>query len=162
MNFRFDSLSKPCLHTILALSSLLLFFLSSCGIQGTSASHARGPLVVYKTKNDYRDHVSVQLSEDGRSVVAFPGRSDVMAQGPVELAEGYLLKRMVGNAFLSITIEEYAASTDAFTPQELWDLVIDRKPYLEIYECSACSHGDTTSLNLLIRQDGLDQCESLR
>ena len=118
--------------------------------------------MVYKTKKDYRDHVSVQLSEDGRSVVAFPGRADVMAQRPVELTDGYLLKRMVGNAFLSITIEDYAASAFALSPEELRDLVIDRKPYLEIYECSVCSHGDTTSLNQLIRQGGLDQCESLR
>jgi hypothetical protein len=162
MNLRFDDNSKPGLQAVLALFGLLFFFTASCGIQRPGPSHATGPLVVYKTKKDYREHVSVQLSEDGRSIVAFPGRTDVRAQRPVELAEGYLLKRMVGNAFLSITIEEYAASTDTLSPEDLRALVIDKKPYLEIYECSACSDGDTTSLNQLIRQNALNQCKSLR
>ena len=49
------------------------------------ASTATGPLVVYKTKKDYRDHVSVQLSADGKTITAYPGPSDAMAQKPIEL-----------------------------------------------------------------------------
>ena len=162
MKVQLDCIYRSNNITGLATLILVAICLSSCGIQKPGASHATGPVVIYKTRKDYREHVSVQLSEDGRSVVAFPGRSDVLAQRPVELTEGYLLKRMVGNAFLSITIEEYAASPDAFSPEELRALVIDRKPYLEIYECSACSQGDTASLNQLIRQDDLKQCKSLR
>ena len=162
MNLQLTGISRPAQRAVLALVSLLLIISPSCGIRVPGPSHAKGSVVVYKTRNDYRDHVSVQLSEDGSSVVAFPGRSDVMAQRPVELAGGYLLKRMVGNAFLSMTIEEYASSPRAFSPEELRDLVIDRRPYLEIYECSECSHGDTTSLNQLIREDALSKCRSLR
>ena len=141
---------------------LMLFFSASCGMQRPGPSHATGPVVIYKTRVDYREHVSVLLSADGSTVVAFPGRKDVLAQRPVELEEGYLLKRMVGNAFLSVTIEDYASSGHIYTPEELRALVIDREPFLEIYECSACSQGDTASLNELIRQDALNRCESLR
>ena len=162
MNLLFDGISKHAQQAHLAFVSIIFIISASCATQVPGPSHARGPVVVYKTSVDYRDHVSVQLSEDGHSVVAFPGRGDVMAQRPVELADGYLLKRMVGNAFLSITIDEYAASAFAYSPEELWELVIDRAPYLEIYECSVCSQGDTTSLNQLIRKNGLDQCQSLR
>ena len=144
-----------------------LFLTVSCGIQApgsgpsTGSSHATGPVVVYKTEVDYRDHVSVQLSEDGRSVIAYPGPGDVTVQGPVELANGYLLKRMVGNAYLSLSIEEYASTAHTYTAEELFDLVIDKKPFLEIYDCSECSSGDTASINQLIRQEQLYQCKSL-
>lgn len=146
----------------MAFFSLFLLLAASCGMQRPGPSLATGPLVIYKTKMDYREHVSVRLSEDGSTVVAFPGRKDVLAQRPVELEEGYLLKRMVGNAFLSLTIEEYANSAHIYSAEELRALVIDRKPYLEIYECSGCAQGDTASLNQLIREDALHQCESLR
>ena len=78
-------------------AGIALFLTASCGIHMAGPGHAPGPVLVYKTKQDYREHVTVQLSDDGRSVVAYPGPGDVMAQRPVELADGYLLKRMVGN-----------------------------------------------------------------
>ena len=141
---------------------LLMILLASCGIQRPGASHAKGPVVVYKTERDYRDHVTVQLSEDGRSVTAFPGPGDVLLQRPIELEKGYLLKRMPGNAFISLTIREYAASSHNYSTEEMLDLVIDKKPFLEIYDCSDCSSGDTASINRLIREDRLKSCRSLR
>ena len=155
---------------LMALTLFCVFLLisPSCGVQApgsgpsTGSSHATGPVVVYKTELDYRDHVSVQLSEDGRSVIAYPGPGDVTVQRPVELANGYLLKRMVGNAYLSLSIEEYASTAHTYTAEELFDLVIDKKPFLEIYDCSECSRGDTASINQLIRQEKLYQCKSLR
>jgi len=35
------------------------------------ADGATGPVVVYKTKKDYRNHVSVQLSADGNTITAY-------------------------------------------------------------------------------------------
>ena len=60
------------------------------------------------------------------------------------------------------TIEEYASSARSFTAKELYDLVMDKKPFLEIYECSECSGGDTAVINHLIRGKGLSKCKSLR
>lgn len=136
--------------------------MNSCTIQKPLPGQARAPVVIYKTSKDYRDLVSVQLSEDGRSVSAFPAPSDVKNQRPVELAEGYLLKRMPGNVFLSLTIEEYAGRSSTYTAEELYGLIIDRRPYLEIYDCSDFSSGDTVSINRLIRQGRLKECKALR
>ena len=156
---------KTTMHHFYSISIIVLIGLlltTSCGIQKPGPGQASAPVVIYKTRQDYRDLVSVQLSEDGRSVSAFPAPSDVRAQRPVELAAGYLLKRMPGNAFLSLSIEEYAGNAKIYTGEELFDLIIDRQPYLEIYDCSVCSSGDTASLNLLIRQARLKECRALR
>lgn len=141
---------------------IALLLTVSCVVQRSGPALASSPVVIYKTKQDYRDLVSVQLSEDGSTLAAFPAPSDVENQRPLELTDGYLLKRMPGDVFLSLTIEEYAASARAYTSDELYGLIIDRRPFLEIYDCSACSTGDTVSVNRLIRQGRLKECKSLR
>ena len=147
-------------RTLLIFSTLLLFC-GSCAYRIQEASTATGPLVVYKTKKDYRDHVSVQLSADGKTITAYPGPSDAMAQKPIELADGYLLKRMLGDAYLSLTIDAYSDTSHTFTVEDLLALVIDREPYLEKYDCSGCTAMDTASINLLIRKGELKNCRSL-
>jgi len=141
---------------------VFLCFSTSCAVQAPGPGAATAPVVIYKTKKDYRNQVSVKLSEDKKTITAYPASSDVSFQKPFELADGYLLKRMVGNAFLSLSIEEYAGSTHKYTADELLELVVDIDPYLEIFECSACTTGDTAAINLLIREKKLRKCKSLR
>jgi len=150
------------IYRSLFTSLVFVFVLASCGVGIPGPSSATGPMVVYKTRGDYRDLVAVQLSEDGGSVLAFPGPGDVLAQRPIELEDNYLLKRMVGNAYLALSIEAYAAESRVYTEDELLELLLDTKPYLEIYDCSACSDGDTAVINQLIREGGLGRCRSLR
>jgi hypothetical protein len=119
-----------------------------------------GPMIVYKTRNDYSNNVTVLLSKDGTKVSAYPGPSDASNQRPIQLAKGYLLKRMVGDAVLSLTIDEYSKSTTHYSPTELYNLIIDKTPYTEKYECCKCSDGDTASLNQLIRNNQLSKCET--
>ena len=140
---------------------MLFCFCASCGFHMSGPSAATGPVVVYKTKKDYRNHVSVQLSADGNTITAYPGPSDVLAQKPIELAEGYLLKRMVGDVYLSLTIDSYAESSHSYTVEDLLALVIDKDPYMEIYECRDCTNGDTASINFLIKKGKLRKCKSL-
>ena len=147
-------------HKLMAII-VLIFLMESCGFRVSGPSSLTAPVVVYKTKKDYRDHVTVQLSEDGQSIIAFPGPSDVLAQRPLELADGYLLKRMVGNAYLSLSIEAYAADAHVYTEEELLELLMDKDPYLEIYDCSECTGGDTAVINRLIRKQELGRCRSL-
>jgi len=142
--------------------SALLFSFASCGVRIQKPDTAREPVVVYKTKMDYRNHVSVQLSADGLTITSYPGPSDVLAQKPIELAEGYLLKRMVGDVYLSLTIDAYAKSSHTYTVEDLLALVIDKDPYLEKYDCSACTTMDTASINILIREKKLPACKSLQ
>ena len=143
------------------IMSMLFCFCASCGFHMSGPSAATGAVVVYKTKKDYRNHVSVQLSADGKSIAAYPGPSDVLAQKPIELAEGYLLKRMVVDDYLSLTIDAYAENSQSFTVEDLLALVIDNDPYLEKYDCSACTAMDTASINILIREKKLPGCKSL-
>lgn len=140
---------------------IAILLTTSCSVQKPGHSQDKAPVLIYKTKEDYRHLVSVQLSEDGRSLVAFPAPSDVASQRPLELVDGYLLKRMPGNVFLSLSIEDYAARSRTYGAEELYTLIVDRQPYLEIYDCSSCATGDTASVNQLIRQGRLGECKSL-
>jgi len=119
-----------------------------------------GPIIVYKTRNDYSNNVTVQLSKDGKKVTAYPGRGDALNQRPIQLDKGYLLKRMLGDAVLSLTIDEYSKSTTSYSPTELYNLIIDKNPYTEKYECCKCVDGDTASINRLIKNDQLFKCEN--
>ncbi len=143
------------------IMSMLFCFCASCGFHMSGPSAATGPVVVYKTKKDYQDKVSVQLSPDGKTITAYPGPSDVLFQKPIELTDGYLLKRMVGDVFLSLTIDAYADTSHIYTVEDMLALVIDREPYLEKYDCSGCTAMDTASINILIREKKLPCCKSL-
>jgi|GEM_PF-1337053 len=150
------------MKTLLVIVVMVLLD-TSCGwlrIPGPAALNA--PVVVYKTRKDYSNLVTVQLSADGRTITAFPAPSDAAGQKPVQLENGYLLKRMVGDAYLSLTIDEYAGAGCTFSHEELLQLVIDRDPYLEKYDCSGCTDMDTASINALIREDGLNNCKSIK
>ena len=148
-------------HINLLIFSALILLVLSCGPLIPVPGNATGPVVVYKCKKDYRDKVSVQLSADGLTITAYPGPSDVLAQKPIELTDGYLLKRMVGDVFLSLTIDAYANASHSYTVDDLLTLVIDREPYLEMYDCSGFTSPDTASINKLIRKGGLKNCRSL-
>jgi len=150
------------IKTLFVMVTLVLLD-TSCGwlrIQGPTAHNA--PVVIYKTRKDYRNLVTVQLSADGRTITAFPAPSDVAGQKPIQLENGYLLKRMVGDAYLSLTIDEYAGAGHTFSEEDLLQLVIDRDPYLEKYDCSGCSDMDTASINAIIRADRLNRCKSIK
>ena len=55
----------------LLIFSVMLLLCPSCGLHIQEADGATGPVVVYKTKKDYRNHVSVQLSADGNTITAY-------------------------------------------------------------------------------------------
>jgi hypothetical protein len=100
----------------LILSSVIF----SCNwIYRPGACDASGPVVVYKTKQDYSNNLTIQLSKDGKKVTAYPGKQDAIRQRPIELVNGYLLKRMVGDAVVSLTIDEYALSSFNYSPADL-------------------------------------------
>jgi hypothetical protein len=122
---------------------------------------ASGPVVVYKTKNNYDKNLTIQLSKNGKEVTAYPGKSDAFHQKPIILEKGYRLKRMVGDTYLSITIDEYANSDKEFSEKDFLELVFDKNPYLEKYECCECTDGDTAKINQLIRENRLAECDNL-
>ena len=123
---------------------------------------ASGPAIVYKTKKDYIDNVTVQLSKDKKTITARPGQEDALRQRPLELANGYLLKRMVGDTYLSLTIEEYANPEFDWDNQDLIQYVIDTDPYLEKYNCCRITGVDTAHINILILENKLGDCDDLK
>jgi len=154
-----DSVKANALTLLLSI----IFLLPSCNwIYKPGPCDASGPIVVYKTKQDYSKNVTVQLSTDGKKVTAYPGKFDAIRQKPIELANGYLLKRMIGDAVLSLKIDEYALSPLDYSSTDLLNLVIDKNPYLEKFECCECTQGDTAAINDLIRNNLLPKCENLK
>jgi hypothetical protein len=152
------------LHFIIFFS-LLITFSFSCEkepILGTDPCDATGPIVVYKTKKDYQNNITVQLSKNNKEITAYPGHSDAIRQAPILLANGYLLKQMVGDAYLSITIKEYSDTTINWESKNLIDYVIDIDPYLEKYECCECTGKDTALINLLIKENRLAECKVIK
>ena len=145
------------------LIALLIIFTFSCTwIFKPGPCDASGPAVVYKTKSDYTNNLTIQLSKDGKTVTAYPGKQDVLKQKPLPLENGYLFKRMLGDVVLSLTLDEYANSSKNYSNQDFINLIIDRNPYLEKYECCECTKGDTAAINNLIRKNLLKNCETLK
>jgi hypothetical protein len=144
--------------------AVLVFFTACKNTSEVSLPHCPGgPVVICKTKKDYSDKVSVVLSSDKKEIVAYPGPTDVVHQKPVQLANGYFLQRMPGNAFLSLSIEEYMNVEHSYTPEQLLSYVIDKNPYKEKYECChVLNNMDTTAVNKFIREGRLKQCVKIR
>lgn len=148
---------------IFSVTLIYILFISSCDwIYRPGPCDASGPVVVYKTKYNYDNNLTIQLSKNGKEVTAYPGKSDAIHQKPIILENGYRLKRMVGDTYLSITIDEYVNSDRNYSDKDFLELVIDNNPYLEKYECCECTGKDTTRINTLIRENRLGDCENLK
>lgn len=107
-------------------------------------SAAGAPVLVYKTRADYRNLVPVVLSEDRKSIVSYPHPADVKTangyQTPTSLHNGYLLdNRGVSKsvAFLKYSYEEYAALSSPPTLPELYAAIKDKTPLTELCDCGS-------------------------
>jgi hypothetical protein len=105
-------------------------------------SVASPPCIVYKTKSDYFKNVPVILSDDLKRIVSYPDVKDVCFKGelayPTVLSDGFLLdNRGIGPnvAFLSVTYEQYSKMVKTPTVDELFELIIDKDPLKEMYQC---------------------------
>lgn len=157
--------------TILTLFFFLLSLLSACdkssktdcddsGItKNSGCCSSTGPVQIYKTTKDYSNNVFVQVSNDRKTVTAFSDHRDIDALRPVELANGYLLKRMVGSAVLGITFDEYGNLENGLSTVEMLNMVIDYEPYSEFYECCKVCLRDTAEMNQAIRENKLCNCD---
>lgn len=149
------------LRSIIILFGIFIIIASCEWLLAPGPCDASGPIIVYKTKQDYTNNITVQLSKDKKEITAYPGSSDAEHQRPIPLENGYLLKRMVGDAYLSITFDEYSDTTKDWFSVNLIDFVIDTDPYLEKYECCKCTGFDTALINNLIREKRLGDCNEI-
>jgi hypothetical protein len=100
------------------------------------------PTIVYKTRADYYYNVPVILSEDKSNIVSYPHPNDIKVdsnyQLPTRLNDGYLLdnRGITKNvAFLKLTYEEYSKLENPLSLKEMYDLIIDKDPLIELCSC---------------------------
>lgn len=125
------------LLTLVAAGTMLCAGTNKTLAQGPPAAAGPGslPVIVYKTKKNYRQLVPVTLSEDKSKVVSYPDPADyatgVKRWLPVPLHKGYLLdKRGINRnvAFLKLTCKQYAKLKQAPSVDELYSMIADKDP----------------------------------
>jgi hypothetical protein len=98
--------------------------------------------LVYKTKKDYTNHVPIILNDAKSEIVSYPHPKDLQVGSgyplPTFLSDGYVLDNRgihKNVAFISMTYQEYANRTHPPTLQELFDMIIDKDPLIELCDC---------------------------
>ncbi|MBE0655825.1 MAG: hypothetical protein IH594_18640 [Bacteroidales bacterium] len=122
----------------------LVLILDSCNTTKTTIVmiNEQAPVIVYKTKSDFFNNVPVTLNANKDKIVAYPAPGDLYYRGelslPVELNNGYLLDRRglgPNSVFTSYTYEEYSKLEPPPTIQELYESIIDKSPFEQLYNC---------------------------
>lgn len=98
--------------------------------------------IVYKTKADYSKLVPVTLSDDKTEIISYPHPKDIQVgdsfQYPTQLANGYWLDNRgvsKNTVFIKLNYEAYSKLTEAPSLGELYALIIDKDPFIEICNC---------------------------
>ena len=162
------------------LSAGLLFMSCSYHVSshGSAAAAKEGPVavnsppcIIYRTKSDYSMNVPVILSADKSKIVSYPDIKDIYYNGklsvPTFLANGFLLdNRGIGLqvAFLDFTYEEYSKLSSTPPATDLMNILIDKDPLIEMYQCGRRSqYADIEQeLNVLIISGKLNTCKKLK
>ena len=112
------------------------------------------PLLIYKTKKDYRHNVPVILSDDKTKIISYPHPRDLMRGEelaiPTQLVKGYLLDNRGINenvAFIKYTYEEYVKLNELPTVVDLYEMIIDKDPLVEMWSCGTRSAYGTDNLS---------------
>lgn len=129
------------------------------------------PAIVYRTRGDYRRNVAVTLSADKSKIVSYPGINDVFYNGllayPYNLRGDYLLDNRgidTNVAFLDLTYEDYSKLQTAPKPEELYKLIIDKSPIVEMCNCGNRQQfrNDIAELNQMIEDSTLTKCKKMK
>lgn len=129
---------------------------------------ADAPLIIYKTRSDYFDKVPIIMNERKDIIVSYPSPKDIFINGvlafPVKLKHGYLVDNRGVNkntVFTSFTYEEYSKLGTAPGLDVLMKSIIDKDPFIEIYDCGTRSDcKNIKELNKLINSK-FDHCKKL-
>jgi hypothetical protein len=142
------------------------------GSINTYAQNALPHVHVYKTKKDYSALVPVQLSADKSKIVSYPSPQDVRASmshsKPVRLHKGYWLDRMgvnLNTAYVKITLAAYAKMATAPSVDEMYQMIVDKKPMKTVCDCGVrnAKNTDPAALNKLIDANELQhQCKAVK
>lgn len=150
----------------------VLFIIVSCASRNIKTEFYPGPhSIVYKTKADYYKNVPVVLDEEKKMILTYPAKEDLKRgdnfQYPTRLKSGWLLdNRGISKnvAFLKFTYEEYYNLNEIPSPDELYNLIIDKDPLTQICDCGLKKvfKNEKKQLNYLIKKSKLkDKCKNL-
>lgn len=129
------------------------------------------PVIIYKTKADYYDKVPVTLSDDKTKVISYPDARDLFRGDklalPTKLHKGYLLdNRGIDKnvAFLNISYEKFTKMQRVFTAGQLYDMILDKDPLTEMYNCGKKSKfkDEVAELNDMIDKGSFEGCKKLK
>jgi hypothetical protein len=129
------------IKNVLTGVGVILIAISCMSAQGPGRRGSKGPqAIIYKTRGDYSKNVAVTLSDDKTKIVSYPAPQDVYTNGvlayPTPLVKGYLLdNRGIGpnTAFIRLTYEEYSKLSQAPSPDDLYNMIIDKNPVTRMY-----------------------------
>lgn len=132
------------------MKKLLIFFIILAACKGQNKTMFKPdfnnisapPTLVYKTKANYNNLVPVLLSDDKTEIISYPHPSDLKVGNvlalPTLLKNGYLLDNRgigINVAFLKLTYEEYSKLENVPSLKELYELIIDKEPLVELCNC---------------------------
>lgn len=123
--------------------------------------------LVYKTTKDYSRNVSIQLTDDKKSVASYPAPTDVRPElMPVKLRKGYLLSRSgisTNTVYLNISIDAYSQLKKAPLVDEMYKMIKDKNPFTEIWDCGILNDVTEKQLNSIIDKKQLKtKCKRVR
>ncbi len=130
--------------TILALITLMISCKPKQPAVATKGKpiYAPAPVIIYKTKLDYSQHVPVTLTPDKKSIVSYPANSDVYFGGdlayPIRLEDNYFLDRRgidANSAFTKWTYYEYSRLPKTPTQEEIMQGLLETDPFIEMWDC---------------------------
>jgi hypothetical protein len=112
-------------------------------VSNASSINSPGPhVIVYKTSKNFLSQVPVMLSDDKTEIISYPHPIDIKTRDgyayPTKLSQGYLLDNRgigINVAFLRYTYEEYSKLQSVPLLSELYDLIVDKDPIIEMCDC---------------------------
>ncbi len=122
------------------------------GIPGPSA-------IVYKTTGDFYNLVPITMNAEKTEIVSYPSPKDIYYKGelalPTKLNRGYLLDNRglsANSVFINLTYEEYSKLKKAPSIEELSEMIVEKFPFKEMYNCGLRSKykDEVKELNKLI------------
>jgi hypothetical protein len=154
---------------ILIIFATLMFSCNATKVN-TGMLEEQAPVIVYKTKNTYVHNVPITMNSSKEQITSYPAPSDLFFEGelalPLELKDGYFLDLRgisANTVFTSFTYEEYSKLANPPSIQELLESVIDRDPFISIYDCGKRgSYADLVKeINTKIRK-GMEGCKEMK
>ena len=159
---------KAITSAVVLVSSISSFSSFAQTNSGAVAPH----VFVYKSKSQYRSLVSIQLSEDKKTVFSYPDPTDLKAssgyKAPVLLHKGYMLDKRgvsLNTAFIKMTTDTYSRLKKAPSPDQLFKLIVSNNPLTELYDCGVMdtTNSDEKHLNALIDKNQLKvKCKKIK